>query len=84
MSDFITAMKQLLFNPACFEIDDVSVCIMKTGQLNNSLNKNFQGVIKRQNTSQKSFISFFNTLSIVKAPPNPAIKNDIITALFTT
>lgn len=51
MSDFITAMKQLLFNPACFEIDDVSVWIMKTGQLNNSLNKNFQGLIKRQNTS---------------------------------
>lgn len=41
-------------------------------------------IIKRQKTSQKSFTSLFNTLSRVRAPPNPAIKNDTTTALFTT
>lgn len=57
---------------------------MKTGQLCNSLMKNFQDILKRQKTSQNSLISFFNTLSRVRAPPNPTISNNIMTALFTT
>lgn len=41
-------------------------------------------LLKRRKASQKSFISFFNTLSRVRTPPNPATKNVTIPALFTT
>lgn len=41
-------------------------------------------LLLKQKASQKSFISFFNTLSRVRTPPNPATKNVTMPALFTT
>ena len=82
MSDSITIMKQASFSRTYFTIDNVRT--MKTGQPTVFSLKILQDYLKRQRTSQKSFISFLNTLNRMRAPAIPAIKNVTIPALFTT